>query len=82
MFSYKIIKSPSFSISTKVIDNIFKVILDNIKGSQNGVLNIVFVSPDEIQALNNQYRKKDSATDVLSFHYFDEFSDISDDEIA
>jgi ssRNA-specific RNase YbeY (16S rRNA maturation enzyme) len=32
--------------------------------------------------LNNDYRKKDYITDVLSFHYFDDFSDLDKDEIA
>ena len=34
-----------------------------------GILNVVFVNDDYIQALNRQYRKKDQPTDVLSFSY-------------
>ena len=35
-----------------------------------------------IQELNKNYREKDSVTDVLSFHYFEDFSTLKDDEIA
>jgi len=34
-----------------------------------GILNVVFVNDVYIQALNKAYRKKDKATDVLSFNY-------------
>jgi len=46
------------------------------------MLNIVFVSGEEIRTLNATYRKKDAFTDVLSFHYFDDFSDKKTDEIV
>jgi ssRNA-specific RNase YbeY (16S rRNA maturation enzyme) len=32
--------------------------------------------------LNNIYRKKNKETDVLSFHYFEDFSPLKKDEIA
>jgi rRNA maturation RNase YbeY len=32
--------------------------------------------------LNNNYRKKNKETDVLSFHYFEDFSTLKKDEIA
>ena len=34
-----------------------------------GVLNVIFVNDEYIQALNKQYRDKDKSTDVLSFSY-------------
>lgn len=37
----------------------------------DGVLNVIFVNDDYIQALNKQYREKDRPTDVLSFPYLD-----------
>jgi rRNA maturation RNase YbeY len=45
-------------------------------------LNIVFLDDDSIQKLNNQYRNIDKSTDVLSFHYFDDFSQLNNDDIA
>jgi ssRNA-specific RNase YbeY (16S rRNA maturation enzyme) len=32
--------------------------------------------------LNNDYRQKDSVTDVLSFHYYEDFSDLEVEETA
>jgi probable rRNA maturation factor len=49
---------------------------------QNGTLNIAFLTDSEIQELNKSYRGKDKSTDVLSFHYFDDFTDVSSDEVA
>lgn len=36
-----------------------------------GVLSIAFISDQEMQRLNRQYREKDSVTDVLSFSYIE-----------
>lgn len=82
MFQYQIISKPSFIIQENVIQDIFKSIEKNIKKTQNGLLNIVFVSGEEIQTLNKNYRQKDSVTDVLSFHYYDDFSSLKREEIA
>ncbi|MGB9756076.1 MAG: rRNA maturation RNase YbeY [Desulfurella sp.] len=35
-------------------------------------INILFCSTDKIKELNKQYRKKNSATDVLSFYGYDD----------
>jgi ssRNA-specific RNase YbeY (16S rRNA maturation enzyme) len=37
---------------------------------------------DSIKILNKNYRNIDKTTDVLSFHYFDDFSDLKKDDIA
>ena len=37
----------------------------------DGILNVVFVNDEYIRALNKAYRKKNQATDVLSFSYLD-----------
>ena len=50
--------------------------------AQNGILNIAFLSDDEIRALNREHRGIDKTTDVLSFHYFDDFSEVTSDEVA
>jgi probable rRNA maturation factor len=46
------------------------------------VINIAFLEDDEIRVLNNQYREKDQSTDVLSFHYLDDFSLAQEDEVV
>jgi len=82
MFKYNLTSIPSFDINTKCIDSIFNIISKLVSKEQNWTLNIVFLDPDSIQKLNNQYRKIDKTTDVLSFHYFDDFSDLQKKDIA
>ncbi len=82
MFQYILNNKPSFEIDKKVIDNIFKNISDNISENQNGTLTIVFLDDDSIQNLNKTYRGIDKTTDVLSFHYYDDFSSLSPEDIA
>jgi probable rRNA maturation factor len=52
------------------------------KTFQNGILNIAFLSDEEIQVLNREHRGIDKTTDVLSFHYYDDFSGLSADDVA
>jgi ssRNA-specific RNase YbeY (16S rRNA maturation enzyme) len=82
MFRYSILQPPECLLDESIIDTIFNSVYKSISLPQNGVINIVCVSPEEIKALNKQYRKKDSITDVLSFHYFEDFSEVTKDEIA
>ena len=76
MFSYQILNNPCFDLDIEIIQNIFKSIDKKINKAQKWTLNIVFVSPDEIKELNKNYREKDYSTDVLSFHYYDNFISI------
>ncbi len=83
MFSYQIINIPSgFSLDESRISLIFQAVQDTIQIPQNGILNIAFISDEEMQDLNKNYRGKDTTTDVLSFHYFEDFSGISPTDIA
>jgi probable rRNA maturation factor len=82
MFSYSLNNEPKFHINTKTIDEIFKNISNNIHKNQNGTLNIVFMDDDSIQNLNKNYRNIDKTTDVLSFHYYDDFSELKADDIS
>jgi len=82
MFKYNIINKPKLDIDEKVVDNIFLTIHNTVKIEQNWTLNIVFLDDDSIQNLNKNYRNIDKITDVLSFHYFDDFRNLSEDDIA
>lgn len=83
MFKYKIYKKPSeIKINKIILDKIFEEISDVIIKTQNWILNIIFEEDDVIKALNREYRKIDNTTDVLSFHYFDNFDDVKKNEIA
>ena len=61
---------------------VFQALSEQVSITQAGTVNIAFLSDDEIQELNKNYRNIDKTTDVLSFHYFEDFSDLKSDEIA
>lgn len=83
MFSYQLLYHPdSFIIDEDRILSIFEHISRVVDVEQRGILNIAFLSDEEIQSLNATYRWIDKTTDVLSFHYFDDFSGLADDEVA
>jgi len=82
MFSYNIIQQPSFKYKTESIDNIFKSISKTVSKTQKWILNIVFLDNNSIQKLNNNYRWINKTTDVLSFHYFEDFSSLKDIDLA
>ncbi len=82
MFAYDILQASDIKIEKSIIDDIMHHVEDKIQKIQKWLLNIVFVSEDEIKKLNKQYRNKDTSTDVLSFHYYDDFSELGDDEVA
>ena len=83
MFSFTVLNHPeSFSIDEPRIARIFALVWESVPIGQNGILNIAFLTDEEIQVLNRDHRGIDSTTDVLSFHYFDDFSDIVDADIA
>ncbi len=82
MFSYNLLKQPSFNYKKKTIDNIFDIISKVVTIEQKGILNIVFLDDYSIQKLNNGYRKINKTTDVLSFHYYEDFSNIKDSDLA
>jgi probable rRNA maturation factor len=72
----------TFDLDERYIKNIFSSVSEVVEKSQNGIINIAFMNDDEMQRLNREYRKIDKTTDVLSFHYFDDFSGVWSDEVA
>ena len=83
MFSHELLSSPAdFVLDTGRISEIFAYFAQVVDVPQKGIMNIAFLSDDEIQVLNREYRQIDRTTDVLSFHYFDDFSAVEEDMIA
>jgi len=82
MFHYNILNNQSLKPNKKIIDKIFEKVFNIIEKKQNWTLNLVFVDDDSIKKLNNDYRKINKITDVLSFHYFDNFDNLKKDDIA
>ena len=82
MFQYTLTSKLDISIQETILDQIATCTSQNVQQSQKGTLNILFVDELRIQNLNKNYRNKDAPTDVLSFHYFEDFSDLNQTDIA
>lgn len=82
MFNYNIIEKPSFEIDENNVSDIFKAVSILVPDTQKWILNIVFVGDGQMAELNSRYRWKDYTTDVLSFHYYDEFESIEESDTA
>ena len=82
MFDYNLLNIPNIKLNSKIIDKIFKKVSNKVEKIQNWTINIVFVDSESIKKLNNNYRKINKVTDVLSFHYFDDFSKLEKKDIA
>lgn len=83
MFTFAIINNPlSFALDVEKIGEIAENVSREVPLPQNGIINIAFISDEEMQKLNLEYRWIDKTTDVLSFHYFDDFSLVNPDDIA
>ncbi len=81
MFSYNFIQKPNFKTNKKYIDKIFEKISSIVKKEQTWSLNLVFLDDNSIKNLNNNYRWIDKETDVLSFHYYKNFSNFKKNDI-
>lgn len=82
MFQFHFINTPNFTINTNHVGKIFAVFKKEVSIIQNWQVNIVFVDAEAIKNLNKTYRNKDTSTDVLSFHYFDNYNNLSENDIA
>ncbi len=83
MFSPLLINTPfSFIPSRELIETIFTAVSEWIDVPQSGTINIAFLEDEAIRELNLTYRGIDHTTDVLSFHYFDDFSNLSGTEVV
>lgn len=80
MFKFAIVNYPeNFDISEEKISEIFSYFEKNLQKIQKWTLNIAFLPDEEIRILNRDYRNIDKSTDVLSFHYFDDFEPLDEE---
>ena len=70
MFHYNLFHTPKI-LTKKYIENVWKIleIVTNIP--QKGNINIIVVPLEEMTTLNQAYRDKEGATDILTFPYRD-----------
>lgn len=72
----------SVSLDVRRLELIASEVSSHVDIPQHGVIHIAYMSDDEMRTLNHTYRQKDSTTDVLSFHYFEDFASLGDEEVA
>lgn len=82
MFYLQVVEKPWFIFSQDTLDEISKNISKIEKKQQKWILNIAFTSDESIQNLNKNYRNIDRVTDVLSFHYYEDFWSLRDEDLA
>ena len=61
------------------IKKIYLIALDEICVQKNIVVNLVFVSPEQIHEMNKKYRGVDRVTDVLSFPMLDNINELQNE---
>lgn len=71
-FILKINKKTDANVSKKCLERIIKtaIRLSSVKSLATLDVSLAFVSQEEIRKINKIYRKKDEATDILSFSDF------------
>jgi probable rRNA maturation factor len=60
----------------ELFNRLFKKTLSHLKISENSIMSVTFVSKDEIHQINKDYRNIDRPTDVISFAFLDDKSEI------
>lgn len=70
MIDYEINNNFGFEEDYSYLDNVIKSTLKHEK-VKNAVFSIIFVSDNEIQDINREYRNIDRVTDVISFAFED-----------
>lgn len=83
MFTHKTLNFPEhFLLDAPRIDEIFELLDSTIVSEQFWLIDIAFLPDGEIQELNRIYRWIDTPTDVLSFHYVDDYNFTEVDSIV
>jgi len=78
MIKFDLIKEVEVRISKKFLQNrmdklshVLEKRIDKLLMKRNGQIDLILVDDKTIHAINLEYRKKDKATDVISFAYLD-----------
>jgi probable rRNA maturation factor len=83
MFTHKTLNFPDhFLLDAPRIDEIFELLDTTVVKEQYWLIDIAFLHDGEIQELNRIYRGIDAPTDVLSFHYVDDYNFTEVDSIV
>ena len=64
----------------ETIISLYKIALEQVEVSNYISVNVVLISPEEIQQMNKEYRNVDSVTDVLSFPMLESIEDLENEK--
>ncbi len=81
-FAIEFVTDMPFDLDRKKVSAIAEALESSAPEAQRGTVNVAFVDDETMRAYNRDYRGIDKTTDVLSFHYFDDFSECGENEVA
>lgn len=82
MFRIEFATDIPFPLDPEVVARIAEAMDVAAPEAQSGTVNVAFVDDDTMRTYNAQYRGIEKTTDVLSFHYFEDFSECGPDDVA
>lgn len=82
MFRIEFVTESPFPLDPEIVSAIAEGVGKEAPETQAGMVNVAFVDDDTMRSYNSQYRNLDRTTDVLSFHYFEDFANCPTDEVA
>ncbi len=81
-FVLEFVTDVPFDLDQKRMSAIVRALELSAPEVQRGTVNVAFVDDEAMRGYNRDYRGIDKTTDVLSFHYFDDFSKCGESEVA
>lgn len=81
-FRIEFVSDVPFDLDPGIVSAIAGRMAETAPEIQNGTVNVAFVDDETMRTHNREYRGIDKATDVLSFHYFEDFSDCGNTDVA
>lgn len=85
MFQYQCLElpfAPREDILSAIAAKIARLMDESYGEKHGGTISLAVIDDIRMRELNATYRNMDKTTDVLSFHYYDDFSDCQADDVA
>lgn len=80
MFQFQCVDVP-FETRSEILNTALETV-NGLVPEHHGIITLAVIDDERMRELNLAYRNIDATTDVLSFHYFDDFSKCKADEVV
>ncbi len=80
MFQFHCLNLP-FETQSEILNTALETV-NTLVSEHYGIITLAVIDDERMRELNLMYRNVDDTTDVLSFHYFDDFSNCKPDEVV